>query len=306
MAAPTPIPSDEKNAFIALVRVAPYPGGETEALRLEQILINYSDIPTAIGRQLGLYGAANQYLSECMAVFNDNNLQAVGIYVNKTDSPAAGLTNPKMIINSTYTGTMTITADQPGLTFLGNTSVKRVEVQDGVNLANMYLGPGATVDMFDSSGEGYPGKLERLWLVFANNNPSRLNSVAYGSVIGSVYVDPGSYYGGMDTSNPQNTCAIPVTQLTTTAITSNSVELTWTPPGSGYLFIYVAYKKTSTAVWQQAQPSDGGFQNFSGEAVGFVFNSLESDTYYDFKVSVRCNNGGIADAEVSAKTVCCG
>lgn len=299
------IPAPEKANFIALVTVAPLPGGPLEAARLQDILNNYEDIPTAIGRQLPLYQINNAYLRECMAVFTDAGLLAAGIFNNKTNAPDPPISDPRLIVNSTY-DTIQFTAASDGIGILGHSYIGRINVIDGVILKNLFIGPDSIVDVLDSSGTLYPGSVENIWLPFVNNTASALNSVAFGSVIGAVRLTPGSFYGGMDQSDPQLPCAIPVTGLTTSAVTKDSITLNWTPPGSGYLFLNVFWKRSESATWLDPTPEMIGFITFSGEAYGFVFSGLEKDTYYDFKVAVRCNNGGIANAYISENTVCCG
>lgn len=303
---PTPIPGVEKQNFIALVEVAPLPGGPIEASRLEDILVNYEDIPTAIGRQLLLFASNNAYLKECMSVFDDAELQNAGIYNNKNVVIAPFPTDPYLIINSTYSGTIAISQDNIGLVILGKSYVSRVELDDSVILYNLFIGPGSTVDVLDSAGTVYPGLVQKLWLPFANNQASALNSAVFGSRVGSVIQDAGSYYGGMDQNDPQLPCAIPVTNLATGEITYNSITLDWTPPASGYVFLDTYWKRTDSAEWLRPTDDMIGFITFSGDPYGFVFSGLSADTNYDFKVDVRCNNGGVASTTISAKTVCCG
>jgi hypothetical protein len=303
---PTQIAPAEKAAFIALVEIAPFPGGPLEASRLQDVLVYYTDIPTAIGRQLELYASNNAYLKECMAVFDDTELQNANIYNNKYNSPVAPFNDAVMIINSTYDGIIGLTAHANGFTLLGHSYVSRLELDDGVILQNLYIGPGSTLDVLDSAGTLYAGAVLNIWLPFANNTASALNSAVFGSVIGAVHLTKGSFYGGLDQNDPQLPCAIPVTSLYTSGITHDSITLNWTPPASGYLFLDVFYKRTDSAPWLQPKPDMIGFITFSGEVYGFVFSGLEADTSYDFKVSVRCNNGGLANETMTASTVCCG
>lgn len=300
---PTPIDPTEKTNFIALVTVAPQPGGPREASRLQDILNDYENITTAIGRELSLFSTANAYLIECMAVFNDTQLQNVHIYNNKVDSPTASPGNPQLICNSTFTGTTTIGANSNGLCLLGGTAIKRIQLSPNVNLQNLYIGPGVTVDVLDASASG--AFVSNIWLPFANNTASSLNSVVYGSGIGNVQIEEGSFYGGQDQNDPQLACAKAVTDLLASNITHNSIDVTWTPAASGWLFLTLSYKKASSSVWIAAGEAIGGYSITSGAPTGYTFRELESDTWYNFKVAVRCNNGGLAVTEVTAQTVCC-
>lgn len=303
---PTQVAPAEKAAFIALVEIAPFPGGPLEASRLQDVLVYYTDIPTAIGRQLELFATNNAYLKECMAVFDDTELQNANIYNDKYNSPAAPINDAVMIINSTYDSTLGLTAHANGFTMIGHSYVSRLDLEDGVILQNLYIGPDSTLDVLDSAGTIYPGAVLNIWLPFKNNTASALNSAVFGSVIGAVHLEKGSYYGGLDQNDPQLPCANPVTGLNTSGITHDSITLNWTPPASGFLFLDVFYKRTDSAPWLQPTPDMIGFITFSGEVYGFVFSGLEADTSYDFKVSVRCNNGGVAYETMTGSTVCCG
>src|ERR1700761_9554897 len=100
---PTPIVSGQKTAFIALANAL----NPQEAMRLDVVMVNYSDIPNAIQ----MFIAYPNFMNEGMAIFspNDSDLQDAGIYVGKTLSPQTD--NPSMIINTTVTGGILITAE---------------------------------------------------------------------------------------------------------------------------------------------------------------------------------------------------
>jgi hypothetical protein len=300
---PTPISPTDKSNFIDLVRVAPSPGGPQEAIRLQDIFNTYDDVIIAIGRQLSLYSGSNAYLIECMATLNDTDLKNVFIFNMKIDDPSSGPSNPRLICNSTFTGTINITSNSDGLVILGNSSVSRVQLAANVNLANLYLGPGCTVDVLDASASG--AFVSNIWLTFMNNTASSLNSVVFGSGIGAVHIDEGAYYGGQDPNDPQLPCAKAVTGLAASDITNNSVALSWTPAADGWLFLNLYYKKKDSSVWIQAGEAIGGYFVTSGAPTGYTFGNLDPDTWYDFRVSVRCNNGGVAVTQISAQTVCC-
>lgn len=299
----TPIPGGEKTAFINLVTVAPAPGGPFEASRLQSIMNNYEDVYTAINRELSLFSTANAYLTEAMAVFTDASLRNVFIFNQKNDSPTASPVNPQLISNSTFTGTATVTANASGLSLLGNTNVRRLQLSANVNLQNLYIGPGCTLDVLDASASG--AFVSNIWLPFANNTQSKINSVVFGSGVGALHIEEGSYFGGQNQDDPDLTCAKPVTNLVAGNITNNSIDLTWTPAASGWLFLNLYYKESSSSIWISAGDAIGGYAITSGAPTGYTFRELKADTWYDFMVSVRCNNGGMANTTVTAHTVCC-
>lgn len=304
----TPIPTPEKNAFIDIVKLAPYPGGPNEASRLQDILVNYEDIYTAITRELDLFASNNSYLINGVTQFDDTELQAVGIYVNKSQIPP--LTDPVLIINSSY-DEIILTIPSPmlykTLCILGPSTVKNIVLDAGVTLNELWIGPGATVDLVDGANvivsplASPPTVVQKIYLPFAKSTPSKLNAVTYGSVVNQIVKEEGSYYGGVKSNNPDIPCADVVTGITATEITKNSVFVSWAPPTS-YLFINVFYRKTNSNVWMPVGEEDG---EYTGDT-GFTFRRLESDTFYDVQISVKCTNGGVANNSITFQTTCCG
>ncbi len=306
----TPILAPAKAAFIALVRTAPYPGGPDEASRLEDILNNYEDVATAIYRQLDLYAVNNSYLRQCIATLVDANLMTVGIYYNKTVSNPP-LFNPVMLINSVYDDVEYTLTSPPGnyeLGLFGTSRIKTLTVDPAVTVNEIYIGPGSVVYVLDGAQVSSPptsppvsSRINKIYLPYERSTPSTLNVVKYGTQIGQVVVDPGSYYGGVQGTNPDLVCTAVVTTISATELTKHSVFLSWTPPTT-YTFINTFFRKKGSNVWILATTTDGEFDGDSG----FTFRHLEENTYYEFKVSTVCVNGGIADVTVTAQTGCCG
>lgn len=305
----TTIPPEEKQAFINIVKVAPYPGGPQEAGRLQDILNNYSDVYATIMRELPLFASNNSYLISAISVFNDDELQSVGIWVNKTIS-SPPLVNPVLIINSEITDWPVLIEPssppiQQDLCILGPTTIDEITVLGFTALTELYLGPGVTLNALDASED--QARVGTIYIKNAKNNPAALNSVVYQSNISQIIQDPGTYFGGVTNDNPLAPCDNPVTNLTTREITNNSVTLNWDTPESksppeSFLFINVFYRKSGSQTWIAVSDGDGEYVGNTG----FVFRYLEKDTFYDFKVSVTCLNGGIADATIYQQTVCCG
>lgn len=293
---PTPIVPAEKTAFIAIVNVV----DPIEATRLATILVNYDDVVTAIRRQLDEFAANPAYLFEAMDVFlaSNSDLIAAGIYNN--GSSASVLSNPKLFINFTTTDTTLSTIADGWINILGNSVIEKITVSTATNLEYLYIGPGCTLDVLDSSATN--AYVNNLYLPFIKNRPATLNALQYGSGLGNLQVSPGSYYGGVKNFDPLISCAIPVTSLAIGIITHNTIELTWVPPASGYLFVNVYYKRTDSGTWILAGNDAGDYVLNTG----FMFRYLAADVSYDFKVTVVCNNGGTASAYISAQTPCCG
>lgn len=309
---PTILPSNEKADFISIVKAAPYPGGPSEADRLQSVLNYYEDVHTAIYRQLELFASNNSYLISAITVFNDNQLQLVGIFVNKSQS-SPPITDPVLIINSDYT-TVDLTPNvssppaEKTLGILGSSHIGAVVLDSNTVLDQLYIGPGSTVDVYDgSAGISSPplsppvaARVGTIWLPKMKSKPSALNSVVYGSMIGQVVKDEGSYYGGI-AENPTETCADAVTAMAATEITKDAVLVSWTPPAQ-YLFINTFFRKTNSQVWILATTEDGDFVDDSG----FIFRHLEAQTFYDFKATVICSNGGQVSTQITTETICCG
>lgn len=292
---PTPIVSGQKTAFINLVQVI----NPIEANRLTAILNNYEDIPKAILRQLITYSSDYSYLKECMAVFapNDTDLIAAGIYVDKTTSPP---TNPILLVNCNYpSGQITVSTNETYIIILGPSTIPEVILSASTTLQVLYIGPGTEVDIADASNSG--ALINTIYLPFLKSIPSRLNLVITGSIINSIEVDNGSYFGGFGVDNPEAACALQVTALMAGNVTHDSIELDWTLPGGGFLQIKPYYKPSESPTWIQATQNDGDFI----QQVGFIFRALKSDTYFDFKVVTICNNGGTALSLINSKTYCC-
>lgn len=302
---PTPLQPGEKPAFIKLVQAAPPPGGPAEAQRLESILNNYEDIFTCITRQLESFASNNAYLTQALACFDDTQLQLVGIWNNKTIS-SPPLSDPVLVVNSTFTDDLILISPQPSppvnqvLCILGNSAIYGVSLEENANLSELYIGPGVTVNQVDASQPG--ALINIIWLPFLRSTASSLNSAVFGSHINDFLIDKGSYFGGFTNDNPEAVCDSVVTSMQATEITKNSILVSWTPPRDPYLFINTFYRKTNSDVWIAATEDDGDFVNDTG----FIFRFLESDTWYDFRAAVTCNNGGISNTDITTQTVCCG
>lgn len=291
---PTPIPSPEKTAFIAIVNAV----NPQEALRLPAVMVNYEDVPMVIGRQEDEYAANNAYLTECMGTLNQGALLTAGIYFNQTASSL--VTNPAFWVNSQTTGGIDITTNTAGFGIFGTSYINNITISASVILQNLTIEPGSTVDVLDSSATG--AIVKTIYLPFAKSTPSTLNIVKFGSRIGDVQVAQGSYYGGIEAYDPQLPCALPVTSISATEVTKNGVLISWTPPTSGFIFITPFYRKTNSKPWILADENAGEFVGNTG----FVFRDLESDTYYDFQITVMCNNGGVNSQTITTQTICCG
>lgn len=309
------LPSNQKQAFINIVAAAPYPGGPAEAVRLQTILNNYSDIPTAIYRQLPLFASNNAYLSSVMdaVAISNANLLGAGIWYKQT-SASPPITDPVMVINSNITEIILNAPSPPGtktLSILGSSNIGEIALVPGCELNNLYIGPGATVDKLTASltltSPPTTSRVDLVQVDFLKSTPAALNMATFGSNIGSVIVTPGSYYGGVLAYDPANPCSAVVTGLMVTDITYNSALLSWTlpissPPGSQpFLFINIFWRLTNSSVWIPVSASDG---DYAGQH-GFVFRNLDKDTLYDFRVETVCPNGGLAEALIGAQTVCC-
>lgn len=297
---PVQIPLNEKNNFIALVEVAPYPGGAMEADRLRSILVYYDDIVTAIYRQLDLFAANSAYLTQGLDCFDNAQMQAVGIWFNYTTS-SPPLTDPVLIANSTIHNDIIISADSPPvyttLAIIGNSFVDRVLLSSGASLNELYIGPGSTVDKLNAAATS--AIVNTIWLPFAKSTPSKLNVAEYNSIVGQFVIEEGSYFGGFSNKDPESSCATPVTDLTYGIINHDTIQITWTPPDMqsppyAYLFINTYYRLKGSQVWLKADEAVGFF---NGES-GFTFKRLKCDTTYEFRVAVTCNNGGVANSDV--------
>lgn len=293
---PTALPSGEKSAFIAIINAQ----NPIEAGLITPLLNNYEDIaPIGIARQLGTFANNPAFLKEAIGVFTDAALVAVGIYNNK--SSGSEVTNPVLLINSHFTGGITISTNQVGLGLLGSSTVNIIVIAAGVYLQNLIIGPGSTLDVLDVTADG--AFISSIAVTFAFSTPGFLNTLKYGSHYGTVYIAPGSYYGGIQNIDPAATCAAgPVTGLIASNVTHDSILITWVPPSSGYLFLNVQYKKSDSQVWIAATFETGDFV----KNTGYIFRGLDEDTYYDFRVQTVCNNGGVTYATTSSKTICCG
>jgi len=311
---PNLLPSDEKTAFIALVNAAPYPGGPSEAARLEDILIYCEDVPMAITRQINLFAGNNAYLTEALGVFSENTLEFAGIQfgVTETETPVQ---DPLIIANSTISNVVLNpnTSSPPtekGIVIIGTSTIATVTLNAGTVVDNFFIGGPATVDQLDaSSGVASPPSsppaytaVNNLWLSSLRSQTASLNRVTYGSMINQVIKDQDSYFGGVLGYDPELPCSIPVTNMRASEVTSNGILVSWTAPLSGYLFINTYYRLHSSSDWIKATTEDG---DFTGN-VGFIFRHLQKDTFYDFKAEVECNNGGRISTELTVQTVCCG
>lgn len=319
---PTPLLPGEKQAFIALASIAPFPGGAGEADRLQSVLNYYSDVYTAFMRQLDLFATNTQYLKQAISCFTDANLQAVGIFNNKqVTSPT--MVNPVLLINSNYSfvdisenSPPSSPPFQPALTLLGNSYIGRLTVHAYTGISELYIGPGSTVDVADASQIlGSPpisARINKIYLPYMRSNPSKLNAVTYESQIGQVIIEDGSYYGGIQSYDPKAICNEPVANVVVTETTKNGFLVSWTLPAIGsppssnsYLFINIFFRKSSSHPWIQVNQGIEYDGDYVGDT-GFIFRCLDSDTFYDIKIQTVCQNGGRANVITTFQTVCCG
>jgi hypothetical protein len=288
---PTPIPAPEKTAVLDIVKVL----DPVEADKLNAVLVNYEDVLTMVGRSLPVFEYKNSYLQSVLTPLDTNQLQAVGIYFNINGPIAA---DARLIVDSTVTGGAIINTASNGLGILGNSTVDAVTVSAGIRLRDLWIAPGSKLTLLDSTANG-----AFVGTVFVRNlrsAPAELTAIKFGSGIGSVQVDNGAIYGGPQSNTPGQQCANPVSNLAASDVTYNTVKLGWTAPQQAPLVINVYYKKTEGGIWLLASENVGDFLTN-----GFIFRSLEKETKYDFKVSVTCINGGIADTTLSQVTTCC-
>lgn len=291
---PTPIPAPEKAAFIAVVNVV----NPQEAIHLTTALVNYEDIPWVIDRQIIEFTDNIQYLLAAITTLNQGFLTAASIYVNA--ALAVNVNDPVVWINSTTTSSITFTTNNPAFPVLGNSTINSIIVNAGIELGRLYIGPGSTVNVLDSTAAG--AVVRDVRIRFVRSTPGSLNAVKYGSTVLNYRIDEGANFGGMETADPLGPCAIPVTAMAATEVTHNGVLISWTPPGSAYIAINIDYKKTNSKVWIPVSEEIGEFI----ADTGFIFRQLEADTYYDFRATVVCINGGTVSTQITALTVCCG
>lgn len=296
---PNILPQGEKAAAIAIVSVAPLPGGPLEASRLKQIMNNYNDIPTAVIRQQSLFASNNGYLMQFLSCFTDQTaMRAAGIWIGYNSS-SPPLTNPVLVVNSNIEDTVYIAAISPAviqsLTIMGFSNIANIAVDEATTLNYLYIGPNTTVQQVDSSSIG--AAISQLNIPTIKSKGGKVLQAVYGSTINSVILGDQSYYGGPSTDNPVNTCATPVTNLNYGIISHNTIQLTWVnpyeqSPSNSYLFVNTYYRVKGEHAWSLADSSVGEFNNDSG----FTFNQLACDTTYEFYVQVVCVNGAVANS----------
>lgn len=280
------IPSEEKENFISIVSAV----NPLEALNLQDILNTYDDLVNAILRQLNVFSDNNAYLTRCIAtILDDSELQAAGIFYNKTDD--ALLTNPKVIINSTYsTGIAIATVNSSGLYILGPSNIELVTMEMGRELGYLFIGSGAIVNVADSTASG--ALIRGVDVKCQRNNAGKLNAVKFGSKVYQVLVDPGAYYGGYKEFNPEGDCTSEPANFAYSNVTHNSVVLTWDALQQPHVRLDVIYKKTEDNEWKVVTPNDGEYKSTDLGFVSFSFGELEKDTFYDFRLRATCLNGG--------------
>lgn len=290
---PTPLPGGEKTAFINIVKVV----NPLEVPVLTSIMNNYEDVATAIGRSIVHFGRNNAFLMQALgAITSDAALNAVGIYRN---AGLASLMDAKMAINFNVTTAITITASVDSVAIIGNSSIKKIILNTGVNVKYLYIGPGSTVDIVDATAAG--ASINYINLVSGKGLVATLRMAELGSQLGDINVDYGSYFGGFKSTDPGLACANPVTNLAFVKATNNRGVLVWTKPAA-WLLIDVFFRLSQAPSWTPVKDEHG---NYNGDDA-FVFSNLEKDTYYDFKVVVTCLNGGQAETIITGQTVCCG
>lgn len=288
---PTAIPQPEIDAFIDIVKFK----SAYEAERLPSILVNYEDIPTAIYRQLDEFSTNAPYLAACMDVFTDADLQAAGIYNEKSAITPA---SPVLIIASTDVD-IQVATDTNSLYILGASQVNEITFVAGKALNTLYVGAGAEVGLIDVTAAS--SFIYRLYADFKKNVGAIVKRVLINSNILFTYIAPGAIYGGVGYDNTA-ACANPISTLAFTNITGDSIQLGWVAPASPYISIDISFKRSDSAIWAPATTLNGDFVGNTG----FIFRKLDGDTNYDFSITVTCPNGGISVAVTgSEKTECC-
>ena len=288
---PTPIIAGEKTAFIALVNVV----SATEAAWITTNTINYEDIPTAIDRQDAFLAIPN-YLDTCMAVFTNASLVAAKIYNGKTD--AGGYTNPIMLNNTTQSAGIVISTSftTSKLRILGTSVVNEIKTSGANNgLNTLTIGPGAIVSKVETLLD-VTDQISIINIRCLRETGGTLSTITQGSKIGNINKDYCATFGGFGvTISTGSPCALPVTNLITSAISNSSIGISWVNTAGWFLnTIYI--RRTGTTTWTQAfdslqdpVPALGGGLYYSNDA--FTFINLLPSTQYDIQVITTCTSG---------------
>lgn len=277
---PTPIPSGEKTAFLDIIKI----GLPDQVNYMNTNLVNYEDIPLIVHQNIDYFIEFPQFLAIALNCFTNATMLSVGIYYKQTI--VVPVTDTLLIVNSTFSDTITIDINLNFLDILNNSVIYDLIINN-VNIVTLNVASGSSINILDPFSAS--GSITVLNIKNVRNNASTVSTLQFGSLVGLIQVDDGAFFGGYNEVNIELPCAIPVTGLGVTNITFNSMTIGWTNPViTGWLYATLYYRESNTTSWIQVDKTIGDFLSDNG----FIFTQLQPSTFYDFQVIITCINGG--------------
>lgn len=139
------------------------------------------------------------YLGQLLAVVDDAKRISLGVYVDKTGS---SVTNPKWIVNSTYT---TVTINQAiSLEVVKGSHITNLIVDGSVVVPFLNIGSGAWVENLDVKAGSCVDTVTVKVCPDPDTEvaPAKLDLVTAESCVNDLIADPGTTFGGFECPSP--------------------------------------------------------------------------------------------------------
>lgn len=155
-------------------------------------LNSYADIPTYYFKYAKAFDGDNAYLDTLAVVFPDANLQAVGIYYNKT---GIIITNPKVVIKSTdVIINVNAGGDYGDLEIGGASQVDELNIYGGTNVASLAVVGGSVVDVIEIDPDSSVDSL----LVKSENGQNSEVTKVIGTNVNNAAASEDAVFGGFE------------------------------------------------------------------------------------------------------------
>ncbi len=140
---------------------------------------------------IGLFDCDLEYLSQILNLFPDSVLVSNGVYYNKT---AAIVTNPRVIVNSTYDNVIINAGGNFGpIEISKNSNITNINITNNTNVLSMGIGGGSQVSKLDVTSGSC---VDTLVIKGCNGNNSTLDKIMEGSCINDFGIDDNATFNG--------------------------------------------------------------------------------------------------------------
>lgn len=254
-------------------------------------LVNYEDLVFFFMKYGKAFDGDNAYLDSIAILPDDIQMQAVGIYYNKT-GPLT-ITNPKVVIKCT--GGITININAGGL-------YRDLEIVGASDIDDVIITNNTTIDSFTVAGGStvnniiiQPGSCILTMLIKSENGQDSTVNKIDGTCVKNFGLSANSTFGGYECDESGGTvCLHEVIGLSSNTPTVDGFTVAWTNPVNS-MGNQVTYRQVGNIPWLVPNAFGNATGTF-GPGPSFTFHAMASLTSYE----VRVQNSCIAPTQFSA------